>query len=77
MIWLRECINDSKTQKASSKRVLMLVAGFAMSVSVVLLSIAALYGHGVSAELASVCIPLAGLAGYNYVNGKAVERTSQ
>ena len=30
MIWLREAINDSATQKASSKRVVMLMAGLSM-----------------------------------------------
>ena len=74
MGWLREAINDDKTQKASAKRVVVLMAGAAMAVSVVILSIAALLGHEVSLSLGAVCVPLAGMSGYSYVRGKAAER---
>lgn len=74
MKWLREAINDSRTEKASSKRIVMLLAGLAMSISVIVLSVAALLGHPVSGEMAAVCVPLAGLGGYAYVNGKMAER---
>ena len=74
MNWLREAINDNRTNRASSKRVVMLMAGLAMSVAVVILAAAALYGYEVAAALASVCAPLAGMAGYSYVRGKAVEK---
>lgn len=74
MNWLREAINDSTTGKASSKRVVMLVAGLAMSIAVVVLSVASLFGYAVAGELGAVSVPLAGLAGYGYVNGKQVER---
>lgn len=74
MNWLREAINDSKTGKASSKRVVMLMAGLAMSCAVVILSAAALFGYEVAAALAAVCAPLAGMAGYSYVRGKVAER---
>ena len=73
MRWIRETINDSRTGKASSKRVVMLMAGVAMSVAVVLLAVAAMYGREVAAALGAVCVPLAGMAGYNYVQGKNVE----
>ena len=74
MNWLREAINDNRTQRASSKRVVMLMAGLAMSVAVVILAAAALYGYEVAAALGAVCVPLAGMAGYSYVRGKAVEK---
>jgi hypothetical protein len=73
MGWLREAINDGRTGKASSKRIVMLMGGAALSVSVVVLSVAALFGHPVAGELGAVSVPLAGLAGYSYVNGKQVE----
>lgn len=72
--WIREAINDDKTNKASSKRVVVLMAGLAMSVAVVILSVAALFGFEVAAELGAVCVPLAGMAGYSYVRGKVAER---
>ena len=74
MIWLREAINDSATQKASSKRVVMLMAGLSMALAVVILSVAALFGYEIAAALAAVCVPLSGMAGYSYVQGKAVEK---
>lgn len=77
MNWLREAINDSHTNKASSKRVTMLAATFSMSIAVVILAISSLLGHEVSSSLGAVCFPLAGLGGYSYVNGKAAERKSQ
>jgi len=76
MNWLREAINDSKTKQASSKRVVMLMAGFAMSVAVVILSVAAMFGADVAGALTAVSIPLAGLSGYSYVNGKIAERAN-
>ena len=73
-MWLRETITDSRTKKASAKRVVMLLAGVAFSVSVIVLSVSTLFGHAVSGELAAVSAALAGLAGYGYVNGKMAER---
>lgn len=73
MNWLREAINDGTTGRASSKRVVMLLAGLAMSVAIVLLSMAALAGHSVAGELAAVSMPLAGMSGYAYVGGKVAE----
>lgn len=73
-MWLRETITDSRTQKASAKRVVMLMAGAAFSASVIVLSVSTLLGHAVSGELAVVSASLVGLAGYGYVNGKMAER---
>ena len=74
MTWMREAITDSRSGKASSKRIIMLLGGAAMSVSVVILSVAAVFGHPVAGELGAVSVPLAGLAGYSYVNGKLAEK---
>lgn len=74
MDWLREAINDNRTKQASSKRVVMLLAGAAMSLAVVILAAAALLGHEVALALGAVCVPLAGMSGYGYVKGKAVEK---
>ncbi len=74
MNWLREAINDSATGKASSKRIAMLAGAVSMSLAVVVLSAASLFGYDVAAALWAVTVPLAGLGGYSYVNGKIAER---
>ena len=76
MNWLREAINDSATGKASSKRIAMLAGAAAMSLAVVVLSAASLFGFDVAAALWAVTVPLAGLGGYSYVNGKLAEKTN-
>ena len=77
MGWLREAINDSTTGKASSKRVAMLAGAASMSVAVLVLSAASLFGYDVAAALWAVTVPLAGLGGYSYVNGKIAEKGPQ
>lgn len=76
MGWLREAINDSATGKASSKRIAMLAGAASMSVAVLVLSAASLCGYDVAAALWAVTVPLAGLGGYSYVNGKIAERSA-
>lgn len=76
MNWLREAINDSQTGKASSKRIAMLAGAVSMSLAVVVLSAASLFGYDVAAALWAVTVPLAGLGGYSYVNGKIAERAA-
>lgn len=76
MNWLREAINDSATGKASSKRIAMLAGAVSMSLAVVVLSAASLFGYDVAAALWAVTVPLAGLGGYSYVNGKIAEKGS-
>ena len=76
MSWLREAINDSRTGKASSKRIAMLAGAASMSVAVLVLSAASLFGYDVAAALWAVTVPLAGLGGYSYVNGKIAERAA-
>ena len=72
--WLREAISDGRTQKASAKRIALLMAALAMSAAVVILALAALLvGRDVAAALGAIAVPLAGLAGYGYVNGKSAE----
>ena len=73
MNWLREAINDSATGKASSKRIAMLAGAAAMSLAVIVLSAASLFGYDIAAALWAVTVPLAGLGGYSYVNGKIAE----
>ena len=76
MNWLREAINDSATGKASSKRIAMLAGAVSMSLAVLVLSAASLFGYDVAAALWAVTVPLAGLGGYSYVNGKIAERAA-
>lgn len=77
MKWLHEALSDSQTQRVSSKRVSMLLATLSMSVAEVILAVAALYGRNVDMALAAVSVPLAGLGGYSYVNGKANEMKNE
>ena len=76
MGWLREAINDSATGKASSKRIAMLAGAASMSAAVLVLSAASLFGYDVAAALWAVTVPLAGLGGYSYVNGKIAEKSA-
>ena len=76
MNWLRESISDGKTGQASSKRIAMLSGAISMSVAVIVLSAAAWFGYDVAAALWAVTVPLAGLGGYSYVNGKIAERAA-
>ena len=74
MSWLRDAILDGKTGSTSSKRIALLTAVTSMSIAVVVLACAAWFGHDVALSLGAVSTPLAGLAGYGYVNGKQAER---
>ena len=73
MKWIREAISDSQTGKASMKRVAMLIASIALATSLVILAAAAFVGREVALAMGAVAGPLAGLAGYGYVNGKTAE----
>ncbi len=73
MNWLLDAITDSVTNRVSSKRVAMLVATVALAFAVVVLAVAGFVGRDVAAALTAVAVPLAGLGGYSYVNGKAAE----
>ena len=72
--WLHQALSDSQSERISSKRVAMLMATFSLSVAEIILAVAALYGRNVDMALAAVSVPLAGLGGYSYVGGKAVEQ---
>lgn len=73
MNWLHEAITDSTTKKSSSKRICMLVACFALALATVALAGAACLGYDTASALTAVSIPLAGLGGYSYTNGKKNE----
>lgn len=74
MNFLREAISDSANNRASAKRLAMLIATIALAVAVVMLALAAIYGRDVAMALGAVSVPLAGLGGYSYVGGKNAER---
>jgi hypothetical protein len=73
MNWLREAISDGRTDRASAKRIAMLLATLAMSISLVILAAAGYIGNEVAMAMGAVAVPLAGLGGYSYVNGKTAE----
>ena len=73
MNWLREAISDGRTDRASAKRIAMLLATLAMSISLVILAAAGYIGNEVAMAMGAVAVPLAGMGGYSYVNGKTAE----
>ena len=68
-----QALEDGRTGRGSSKRLVSLIATVAMSLAVVILAVAACYGNDVSVAITGVSAALSGLAGYSYVNGKAAE----
>lgn len=73
--WVRRIFEDSATGNPSVKRVGLLTAIASLSLSAIILAVAAYLGKSVGVEMGAVCTALAGLAGYGYVNGKKVERS--
>lgn len=71
--WLESVCADGASGNASSKRVVLLVAGVSLSVSALVLSFSVWNGADAEGELFAVCAALAGLAGVSYVGGKKVE----
>lgn len=65
---LTQALQENSSGRGSSKRIGLLMATTAMSISIILLSIAAMNGHEVGMALGAVAVPLAGLNGYSYVN---------
>jgi len=75
MKWIRSFFEDSNVPgHASAKRLVFIMGGISLSVATIILSIAACAGVDVDAALLTVTTPLAGLAGYGYVNGKKAEK---
>ena len=71
MKWLDGAIKDDKTGTYSSARVNATVATFSLAVSIIILSIAAIFTEkDLSMALGAVAVPLAGLGGYNYGKNK-------
>lgn len=77
MTWLRETLSDPKYHQLSSKRLAMLIATIGLAISVVILSVAALFGYEVALALGAVSVPLAGLGGYSYVEGSKVNKVTE
>lgn len=76
--WLKETISNSQTGTSSAKRVVLLMAAACLSLATLILAIAAVNGIHIDAALmGTITAPLAGLAGYGYVNGKAVEKKGE
>ena len=73
---LTQAMQDNASQRGSSKRIGLLLATTAMSVSLVILAVASLSGHEVSMAMGAVAVPLAGLNGYSYVGGKQAEKVA-
>lgn len=72
MNWLDGAIRDNKTGGYSSSRLGALVATGAMSLSILILSIAALViDKDMAMALGAVAVPLAGLNGFNYGANKS------
>lgn len=70
---LREAISDGRTGLASTKRIVMLLAGVSMALSTLALVAAVFLGHDVSGPLVAFGTSLSALAGAGYVGGKGFE----
>jgi FtsH-binding integral membrane protein len=65
---LAQTLQENSSGRGSSKRLVMVVSCLAMSLSLIILSIAATFGHDVSLALAAVATPLGAMSGYSYVH---------
>lgn len=73
MNWVREAISDGRSGLASTKRIVMLMAGWSLSVSTLILAVAAYNGKDVNSPLVVFGGALASLAGASYVWAKHIE----
>jgi FtsH-binding integral membrane protein len=65
---LIEALQENSSGRGSSKRLTLVAASFSMSMSLIILSIAALMGKDVAAALLAVAGPLGAMSGYGYVH---------
>lgn len=65
---LTQALQENSSGRGSSKRVTLVVASFSMSLSLIILSIAAAMGKDVAAALLAVAGPLGAMSGYGYVH---------
>ena len=73
--WMNALLSDAG--EVSAKRVAMLMATTALSLSVIIISVAGLVvGIDMSGPLTAVAWPLAALGGAAYVGGKRVESST-
>ena len=70
--YIRQVI--SSADEATCHRFCMVVGSLTLAACTLILSIAEAFGAEVSVALGVVTVPLAGLAGYNYVRGKLAEK---
>jgi len=73
MNWLCESLQDGRSGRYSSRRLAMLLATASMSAGLIILCVAQLLGRDAAMAIGAVAVPLAGLGGYSYVNGKVNE----
>ena len=72
--WIAKLLSDCGD--ASAKRFVLIAGGLSLSLSSIILALAAVYGKDVSNALNAVTWPLAAMAGASYIGGKAVEAKS-
>lgn len=65
---IKQALQENSSGRGSSKRLVMVASCLAMSVSLIILSVAATMGHDVSLALAAVATPLGAMSGYGYVH---------
>lgn len=70
---IAEALQDGRTKRYSAKRLAMLMACLSMSVSLIILALAAYHGRVVDVALSGLAASLAGLGGWTYVGGKSAE----
>lgn len=75
--WLREAISDSRCHHASTKRIVMLMAGASLSLGTLGLVVAAFIGRDVGGPLVAFATGLSAMAGVGYVGGKKYEQSKE
>lgn len=71
--FLAKALSDSKTGTASTKRIVLFLAGLALAIATIILALAAYHGRDVVGELWAVASTLSVVATGSYVGGKALE----
>lgn len=71
--WIAKFAQDSTTSYPSMKRLSLIIGVAALSAALVILALAAYFGHSVGVEITAVSGTLGTVIGYAYVQGKKVE----
>lgn len=75
MQFFKDIVSSKSLSGASSKRFVLVIAGCSLSLSSIVLSVAACFGIDVEMALWAITTPLCAMAGVSYVGKKEVSAT--